>query len=62
MGMTITQKILASHADVLEVSPGDLIEAKVDIVLGNDITAPIAIKEFRRLKVDKVFDTSKIAL
>lgn len=62
MGMTITQKILAAHAGKEHVEPGELIEAKVDLVLGNDITAPIAIKEFEELGIQKVFDNEKIAL
>ncbi|MGQ9842597.1 MAG: 3-isopropylmalate dehydratase large subunit [Spirochaetota bacterium] len=62
MGMTITQKILAAHAGKEYVEPGELIEAKVDLVLGNDITAPIAIKEFEELGIQKVFDNEKIAL
>ncbi|MEJ5362714.1 MAG: 3-isopropylmalate dehydratase large subunit [Spirochaetota bacterium] len=62
MGMTISEKILASHAGKERVEPGELIEAKVDLVLGNDITAPIAIKEFEDLGVSKVFDNEKIAL
>lgn len=62
MGMTITQKILAAHAGKEHVEPGELIEAKVDLVLGNDITAPIAIKEFEELCIQKVFDNEKIAL
>ena len=60
--MTITQKILAAHAGKEHVEPGELIEAKVDLVLGNDITAPIAIKEFEELGIQKVFDNEKIAL
>lgn len=62
MGMTITEKILAAHASKEKVSPGDLIEAEVDIVLGNDITAPIAIKEFKSLGLKKVFDKDKVVL
>ncbi len=62
MGMTITEKILAAHAGKERVEPGELIEAKVDLVLGNDITAPIAIKEFEELGINKVFDNEKIAL
>lgn len=62
MGMTITEKILAAHAGKKTVSPGELIEAKLDLVLGNDITAPIAIKEFRELGLKKVFDKKKIVL
>ncbi len=62
MSMTITEKILAAHAEKEHVEPGDLIEASVDLVLGNDITAPIAIKEFRELGIDRVFDNEKVAL
>ena len=62
MSMTITEKILAAHAEKERVEPGDLIEASVDLVLGNDITAPIAIKEFRELGIDRVFDNEKVAL
>jgi len=62
MGMTITEKILAAHAGKESVVPGELINAKVDMVLGNDITAPVAIKEFEKIGVDKVFDQEKIAL
>ncbi|MGB4270154.1 MAG: 3-isopropylmalate dehydratase large subunit [Spirochaetota bacterium] len=62
MGMTISEKILAAHAGKERVEPGELIEAKVDLVLGNDITAPIAIKEFEDLGISKVFDNEKIAL
>ncbi len=62
MGMTITEKILAAHAGKNAVEPGELIEANVDLVLGNDITAPIAIKEFKDLGIKKVFDNEKIAL
>ena len=60
--MTITEKILAEHAGLREVEPGQLINAKVDLVLGNDITAPIAIEEFRRVGATKVFDPAKIVL
>ena len=62
MGQTITEKILAAHAGKASVKPGDLIQAKLDIVLGNDITAPVAINEFNKLGVDKVFATDRIAL
>lgn len=62
MGMTISEKILAAHAGRDVVEPGELIEAVLDLVLGNDITAPIAIKEFRDLGMEKVFDPKKIAL
>lgn len=60
--MTMTEKILAAHAGKEEVKPGELINARVDLVLGNDITAPVAIKEFARIGVDKVFDPEAIAL
>ncbi len=62
MGMTMTQKILAAHAGLERVSAGDLIEADLDLVLGNDITSPVAIKEMEKMKVDGVFDKDKIAL
>lgn len=62
MGMTIVEKILAVHSGKKEVTPGEIINAKVDIVLANDITAPIAIKEFEKLGVKDVFDREKIAL
>ena len=60
--MTITEKILARSAGRPEVTPGDLIMAEVDLAMGNDITAPVAIKRFRELDVDRVWDRSKIAL
>ena len=59
--MTMTEKILAAHAGLQEVRPGQLITCKVDLVLGNDITTPPAINEFERIG-DKVFDKDKIAL
>lgn len=62
MGMTMTQKILAAHAGKTGVETGELIEAKVDLVLGNDVTAPVAIKEFHKTGAAAVFDTSKVAL
>ena len=62
MGMTMTQKILAAHAGLDSVSAGQLIEASVDLVLGNDITTPVAIHEIARMKKDGVFDGDKIAL
>jgi len=58
--MTITEKILAAHAGLNEVKPGDLITAKVDITLANDITGPVAINEFRKIGVDKVFDKERV--
>ncbi|MCP4717530.1 MAG: 3-isopropylmalate dehydratase large subunit [Deltaproteobacteria bacterium] len=60
MGMTIAEKILATHAGLDAVTPGQLIEARVDKVLANDITAPIAIKEFKRLGAQKVFDKDRV--
>lgn len=62
MGMTITEKILAAHAGKDRVEPGELINAKVDVVLGNDITAPVAIKEFEKIGVPDVFDKEKVVL
>ena len=62
MAMTMTQKILASHAGLESVCAGQLISAKLDLVLGNDVTAPVAIQEFEKFGFDKVFDTDKIAL
>lgn len=62
MGMTMTQKILAAHAGLDKVDAGQLIEADLDLVLGNDITSPVAIKEMSKMKVDGVFDKDKIAL
>lgn len=62
MGMTMTQKILAFHAGLPEVSAGQLIEAKLDMVLGNDITSPVAINEFEKSGASKVFDRDRISL
>ncbi|HID56734.1 TPA: 3-isopropylmalate dehydratase large subunit [Candidatus Poribacteria bacterium] len=62
MGMTITEKILADHAGVESVEPGQLIKAKLDIVLGNDITAPLAIEQFYKAGAKKVFDPERIVL
>jgi 3-isopropylmalate/(R)-2-methylmalate dehydratase large subunit len=62
MGMTMTQKILAFHAGLPEVKAGDLIEAKLDVVLGNDVTTPVAIKVFEDAGFTKVFDKDKIAI
>ena len=62
MAMTMTQKILAKHADLEEVSAGQLIMARLDLVLGNDITSPVAIKEFVRLGTEKVFDINKVTM
>ena len=60
--MTMAEKILAAHAGLEEVVPGQLIECNLDLVLSNDVTAPIAIKEFKKIGVEKVFDLTKIAL
>jgi 3-isopropylmalate/(R)-2-methylmalate dehydratase large subunit len=60
--MTLAEKILAAHAGKAFVSPGDFISARVDLVLSNDITAPIAIREFRKLGANKVFDPKKIVM
>lgn len=62
MGMTMTQKILASHAGLDKVYAGQLIEAKLDMVLGNDITSPVAINEFKKFGFNEVFDKNKISL
>lgn len=62
MGMTMTQKILAAHAGLEHVEAGQLIEAKLDLVLGNDITSPVAINEFEKCGASSVFDKNKIAL
>ncbi|NLU53545.1 MAG: 3-isopropylmalate dehydratase large subunit [Clostridiaceae bacterium] len=62
MGMTMSQKILAAHAGLEKVEPGQLIEAKLDLVLGNDITTPVAVKEFEKTGFTKVFDKSKVAI
>ena len=62
MGMTMTQKILAKHAGLESVKPGDLIEADLDLVLGNDITSPVAINEMEKFDKKQVFDKDKIAL
>ncbi|MDD3612662.1 MAG: 3-isopropylmalate dehydratase large subunit [Caldicoprobacterales bacterium] len=62
MGMTMTQKILAAHAGLDKVEAGQLIMADLDLVLGNDITSPVAIKEFEKTGAGKVFDRDKVAL
>ena len=62
MGMTMTQKILAAHAGLDRVEAGQLIEASLDMVLGNDITSPVAINEMQKMKKQTVFDRDKIAL
>ena len=62
MGMTMSQKILAAHAGLSEVKAGQLIEADLDLVLGNDITSPVAINEMKKMDKKTVFDKDKIAL
>ena len=62
MGMTMTQKILAAHAGLDHVVAGQLIRAKLDMVLANDITGPVAINEFEKAGFDQVFDKSKVSL
>ncbi len=62
MGMTMTQKILAAHAGLETVEAGQLIEAKLDMVLGNDVTTPVAIHEMEKFKNQEVFDKDKIAM
>jgi 3-isopropylmalate/(R)-2-methylmalate dehydratase large subunit len=62
MGMTMTQKILAKKANLPYVEAGQFVKCQTDMILGNDITAPVAIKEMEKKKVQKVFDKSKIAL
>ena len=60
--MTLAEKILAAHCGTDKVEPGELVNVKVDIVLANDITAPLALREFARIGVDKVFDPSRVVL
>ncbi len=62
MGMTITEKILAAHCNQESVKPGDLIMARTDIVLSNDITGPVAIREFEKFGIKKVFDPAQVAM
>ena len=62
MAMTISEKILAAHADCEQVQPGQLIEARVDVALANDVTAPIAIAEFEQLGIEQVFDRDRVVL
>ena len=62
MGMTITQKIIARHAGLASVKAGQFVECALDLVLGNDITAPIAIEEFEKCGAGRVFDPAKVAL
>ena len=62
MGMTMTQKVLAAHAGLEKVEAGELILANLDLVLGNDITSPVAIAEYNKLGVEKVFDNKKVTM
>ena len=62
MGMTMSQKVLAYHAGLDKVEAGQLIEAKLDLVHGNDITTPVAIKEFNKIGVKEVFDKDKVVI
>ncbi|MBP5581148.1 MAG: 3-isopropylmalate dehydratase large subunit, partial [Ruminococcus sp.] len=62
MAMTMTQKILAAHSGRESVCPGELILTDLDLVLGNDITSPVAIKEFAKLGKDSVFDRNKVTM
>ena len=62
MGMTMTQKILAAKAGLDSVAAGQLISAKLDIVLGNDITTPVAVNEFKKAGFDSVFDKDRVAI
>ena len=62
MGMTMTQKILAKHAGLNEVKAGQLINCKLDMVLGNDVTSPVAINEFEKNGFTSVFDKTKISM
>ncbi len=62
MGMTLTEKILAAHSEMDRVRPGDLINAKIDLALGNDITAPIAIDRFNESGAETVFDKNRVVL
>jgi len=60
--LTLVEKILVAHTDKKEVSPGEFINVRVDLILANDITAPIAIREFQRIGVDRVFDSKKVVM
>lgn len=62
MGMTMTQKILAAHAGLDKVAAGQLINAKLDIVLGNDITTPVAVNEFKKAGFNHVFDKERVTI
>ncbi len=60
--MTLVEKILAAHADRKKVSPGEFINVRADLILANDVTAPIAIREFQRIGIKRVFDPRKIVM
>jgi len=60
--LTLAEKILAAHTDKKKVTPGEFVNVRVDLILANDITAPIAIREFHRIGVDKVFDPKKVVM
>lgn len=62
MGMTITEKIIAAHAQKEKVAPGELVQVKIDLALANDITAPLGIKELEKQKIDRIFDPDKVVL
>ncbi|PRX21139.1 3-isopropylmalate/(R)-2-methylmalate dehydratase large subunit [Orenia metallireducens] len=62
MGMTMVEKILAAHAGKDKVRPGELVNAKLDLVLGNDVTTPVAVKEFKKIGIENVFDKERIAI
>ena len=62
MGMTMTQKILAAHAGLTSVEAGQLIECDLDIVMGNDVTTPVAIREFEKAGIERVFDQNKVVM
>jgi len=60
--LTLAEKILAAHTDKKQISPGEFINVRVDLILANDITAPIAIREFQRVGIDQVFDPNKVVM
>ena len=62
MSYTIAEKILLAHTNRKQIKSGEFIEAKVDLALGNDITAPLAIEQFRRMGIKRLFDPSKVVL
>ncbi|ACL69841.1 3-isopropylmalate dehydratase large subunit [Halothermothrix orenii] len=62
MGMTMIEKIIAAHTNRDKVKPGDIVNARIDFVLGNDVTTPVAVKEFNKIGIDEVFDQDRIAI